>query len=1843
MAAGPLLWLFGSIALLGSVARRLPATPQPAAAIPVGTPELSLCMAALLLPRLFALTLHPALPGAHTYSYVLSRDLFSRETALLLPPIARRRRISALKRARRHARRRAEGSAKVSQCPPTAMSRPTPHVWSQPQTDPVTHAPPPHSDSLPAEAPRGAHTAKEPSHSLGDATLTPPPRAFTVLFTPTSWAMTHKAWNHLMRALHGNGREARIVTLNINWAKEKIGIVLNNSRRGGIDALLLQQTGFYQADRSGRHWHAQDFDRTVRAHGWTGFYSAATETDRAAGVAILVRTNSASIDCSKSVATEHIASRLLSVTCIVNGELTNLVSLYAPSKERKRRAFFRTITDRNPLNANSIVGGDFNCVADTSLDTYRWGRGSYANKWYTIWAAYAASKGWIDVHRRVNGDSARTGFSRIDQAHKVSTRIDQIYAPAYGSIWRWHSISTDPALCTSSDHYPVVAQLETAPKRDPTAVEANIDRSLFDDYSAWKRVETMLEHVYATTPPSMYGEGYTFAVFQEAIAHEFRELTSHKRRSRHPTAMLRAELRKRHAEFEKDPSDGFQARRVATVRDRLRKAESERKRSRDQLARIEQRSERQTKSFFRHYKSKHSNTDIPTLSKTPDWEQHPDVKEGEATDTNEVLAEATSYHSHLSQPKPSDPEQAKVCLDALRKRTISKRQRESLEGKITLDEVIAAIRSMKDDKAAGPNGLPAEFFKRFEALLAKPLHRVFLEVAERGWQEESTREGVVSLLYKKGDAREIRNYRPITLLQVEYKIYAKILVSRMKRVVDSFVSIQQLGFVPGRKISEASQLVKLIQAYLDEEDDEGFILALDWEKAFDRVSWDYFHSALEALNFGPAFRRMVGSLTNSDHPPSRQIRINGVLGPSYTIHCGVPQGCPLSPIAFLVVAEALTRLVLDDDGIEGVQVGETVHKISQFADDTTLLLRTLASLPAVWRILDVYESATGMRANPNKFEGILCGALRHRGLPADHRGLAGQGALINWLASGQRTKLLGIPFWINDENAADCEEQFWEHLYFRTKTAMARWRQVFTLTVHGRVMIANAMVYSRPRYWMQVMAAPRWFHDAIESDVRALLWSKDPTFDGDAIGTDKDGQPWIRREALSLRRQIDEHGNGLGLALLDWPNHVRALQTHALLSYLDASQAPWKLVLDQWFARSYLRRGAVLAAVQECDLCRPRTEGAPLHLPSFWVDALDSIRYLHLTPITGALSREGVQSMPLWDNLFFKLPQSVQVFRDLWERVAAFNLNNLTKRDGSLYTDSEIWDYIRVTARVTPCDEFLYYKGTRYTKRRILDSWRRIMDAIPEEYMRLLTCAPPEPWPGCLFTVSAPAFTARTRNPMRPPSHSFVQQLNNERPPPPGALQLVAAMRPGFTLSTGLGAHEQGSTVSVASRASRDRNLGPDPRSQTSPSRREALLKGPDRARARSKRLAQKQKVICAIDGDNNHTFYIVRGNTCHVASIDSKGRVACTPTVTSTLDPDTTYPAVRWGAGYKGPTVTSYPLPSEFSFEGQATPLDRLTVKHLTLLFTAHVHKPPSCLTSWPRRLRVQALATCIPTATVSDGRHSATIATPVSVHRNSIPTLAPLTQHFRNTGLLSFKDWHLYFKHILHRALSTRHRRGEARTVCRLCHRERESCAHLGRCRIIAHLFSRIKLIIPDTPAPSRDRILFCYVEDQRLPLVTTTLCLLLWKFTLIDFYRVDIDNVTFKADDVWTATLTRLVHAAASKCVHIRSLRRRYHSRGEQPPPRFLDRFQLLVAPLFSYGEYGQLYFSEALTRHLKCRDLHHLLDYATKRDDAASRGDAAPSDDAATAAAGQQQQQQQQATTPFYANWTKRLRS
>ena len=256
-----------------------------------------------------------------------------------------------------------------------------------------------------------------------------------------------------------------------------------------------------------------------------------------------------------------------------------------------------------------------------------------------------------------------------------------------------------------------------------------------------------------------------------------------------------------------------------------------------------------------------------------------------------------------------------------------------------MEETIQAIRSIGPGKSAGPDGLPAEVYKAHEKIAAPILTTLYNLALDKGTRAYTMREGDIILLYKKGDARDPRNYRPITLLQSDYKRLAKLLTNRLGKVIGKLTSENQLGFVPRRLISEATHLLQLTRAYLDETGEPGLLLALDWEKAFDRVSWEFYHLALKLLNFGPDFQALAKSLTSEDARPIRTIKTNGGRSYPFTVGSGMPQGCPLSPLTFLLTTEALTRAINKDEDIEGVDLNGYNLKISQFADDTALIAR----------------------------------------------------------------------------------------------------------------------------------------------------------------------------------------------------------------------------------------------------------------------------------------------------------------------------------------------------------------------------------------------------------------------------------------------------------------------------------------------------------------------------------------------------------------------------------------------------------------------------------------------------------------------------------------------------------------------------------------------------------------------------------------------------------------------------------------------------------------------------------------------------------------------------------------
>lgn len=226
-------------------------------------------------------------------------------------------------------------------------------------------------------------------------------------------------------------------------------------------------------------------------------------------------------------------------------------------------------------------------------------------------------------------------------------------------------------------------------------------------------------------------------------------------------------------------------------------------------------------------------------------------------------------------------------------------------------------------------------------------------------------------MYKKDDPAEVRNYRPLTMLNTDYKIFTKVLTHRVKSVLDHLVSRCQLGFVPHRVITEASLLTKLVQSYLDENDEDGLMILLDWEKAFDSVSWDYMHQAFKSSGLDLSMRSSMSILYNHDDPPMRTVQANGERCDAFPIRSWIPQGDPLSPVVFLFVAEALSRLITDDSKYKGIDINGIQMRLTQFADDTLLFIRSYSGLKRVWEFISLFSLATGMTLNFKKTEGIL--------------------------------------------------------------------------------------------------------------------------------------------------------------------------------------------------------------------------------------------------------------------------------------------------------------------------------------------------------------------------------------------------------------------------------------------------------------------------------------------------------------------------------------------------------------------------------------------------------------------------------------------------------------------------------------------------------------------------------------------------------------------------------------------------------------------------------------------------------------------------------------------------------
>ena len=293
-------------------------------------------------------------------------------------------------------------------------------------------------------------------------------------------------------------------------------------------------------------------------------------------------------------------------------------------------------------------------------------------------------------------------------------------------------------------------------------------------------------------------------------------------------------------------------------------------------------------------------------------------------------------------------------------------------------------------------------------------------------------------------------------MNADYKIASRSVAARLLKVIHLIVSKDQTCGVPGRFIGENVAFLRDIVDFCTFTGVPAALLSLDQEKAFDRVDWSFLRSTLFALGFGQSFIGWVDLFYKNS---SSAVNVNGNVSSCFLLSRGVRQGCPLSPLLYILIAEVLACNIRAHDAISGLRLPYALVPlscVSAYADDTTLVVTSTCAILAVFAVYSLYERGSGARLNMDKCKGLWLGSWNGR---------ADSPVNISW--SSIKVKVLGVFL-----GPGNLEEENWRPRITTVENALNSWRQR-SLSHRGRALVINALALSRVCYVASLIHVPR--------------------------------------------------------------------------------------------------------------------------------------------------------------------------------------------------------------------------------------------------------------------------------------------------------------------------------------------------------------------------------------------------------------------------------------------------------------------------------------------------------------------------------------------------------------------------------------------------------------------------------------------------------------------------------------------------------------------------------------------------------------------------------------------------
>jgi hypothetical protein len=505
------------------------------------------------------------------------------------------------------------------------------------------------------------------------------------------------------------------------------------------------------------------------------------------------------------------------------------------------------------------------------------------------------------------------------------------------------------------------------------------------------------------------------------------------------------------------------------------------------------------------------------------------------TDKNVILSKQSEYYQVLYQDVVADNERTKAetenFLNTPNIPGLDEQEKNMLDMPITYKEVADAVKELPTQKSPGSDGFPAEFYKFFWSKISKLVYNSINQAMQTNHMSIDQRRAVLNIIPKKGkDIRRLKNWRPLSLLNTDYKIMAKILALRLRKVLPNIISYDQSGCIEGRStfsnIRSTIDVVKQAQ----ETKANGILAFIDYEKAFDTVRWDFLYKCLERLNFGEFYIKCIKTLYNDIETC---VTNNGHASPFFKPTRGIRQGCPVSANLFVSIVEILAHAIRQNPNIIGLLLGTKEYKISQFADDTCLYLSDENSLQSALTVIENFTVCSGLKLNRDKSEAIWIAASSN---------FLHKPCRIKWTKSATS---LGVKI---GNDLPNCIDENYRDKISIIENLTKQWC-LRKLTLKGKVVIVNTLLLSQLLYLGSCVSTPQWVIARYKEIITNFIWNNKP--------------PKVKYTTM-----IGKIEDG-GLNLQDLESKIRATKINWIKKLADENyKAPWKANVEQYFKDS---------------------------------------------------------------------------------------------------------------------------------------------------------------------------------------------------------------------------------------------------------------------------------------------------------------------------------------------------------------------------------------------------------------------------------------------------------------------------------------------------------------------------------------------------------------------------------------------------------------------------------------------------------------------------------------------------